>query len=162
MLAGFPPDPGRWLPTGAARALSGMPLGGELLPVWAGGLLFAGYVAATVLAARPRADAPPRRHVTSPHDGTARDTNGVTACRHDRPYRVSRGRASSRTPGTTRHAMASRTAAWAASRITACSLALDSRSLRTSTTRSPSPRSALTSCPGSSTKVYGVPVAAAT
>ncbi|MGS2646550.1 ABC transporter permease [Streptosporangium sp. LJ11] len=51
-LVSFLPDLGRWLPTGAARALSGTPLGGELLPVWAGGLLFAGYVAVTVLAAR--------------------------------------------------------------------------------------------------------------
>jgi ABC-2 type transport system permease protein len=52
-LVSFLPDLGRWLPTGAARALSGMPLQtGELLPAWAGGLLFAGYVAVTVLAAR--------------------------------------------------------------------------------------------------------------
>ncbi|WP_329079712.1 MULTISPECIES: ABC transporter permease [unclassified Streptosporangium] len=47
------PGLGRWLPTGAARALGGMHLqDAELLPVWAGGLLFAGYVVVTVLAAR--------------------------------------------------------------------------------------------------------------
>ncbi len=51
-LVSFLPELGRWLPTGAARALSGTSMGGELLPVWGGGLLFAGYVAATVLAAR--------------------------------------------------------------------------------------------------------------
>ncbi|MER6829083.1 ABC transporter permease [Streptosporangium sp. NPDC000563] len=53
LLVSFLPDLGRWLPTGAARALSGMPLRtGELLPAWAGGMLFAGYVAVIVLAAR--------------------------------------------------------------------------------------------------------------
>ncbi|MFI6512716.1 ABC transporter permease [Streptosporangium sp. NPDC050855] len=53
VLISLLPALGRWLPTGAARALSGMPLqGAELLPVWAGGLLFAGYVAVLVLAAR--------------------------------------------------------------------------------------------------------------
>ncbi|GAA4228395.1 ABC-2 type transport system permease protein [Streptosporangium album] len=47
------PEIGRWLPAGAARAVGGMTLrGGELLPAWGGGLLFAAYVAATVLAAR--------------------------------------------------------------------------------------------------------------
>ncbi|MFC5814764.1 ABC transporter permease [Nonomuraea harbinensis] len=53
-LAWLVPDVFRWLPTGAARALGGMRLdsGGELLPAWGGGLLFAGYIAAAVLAAR--------------------------------------------------------------------------------------------------------------
>ncbi|MEU4833558.1 ABC transporter permease [Streptosporangium sp. NPDC023615] len=52
LLVSFLPDLGRWLPTGAARALGGMPLqGSELLPVWGGGLLFAGYVAVIVIAA---------------------------------------------------------------------------------------------------------------
>jgi ABC-2 type transport system permease protein len=47
------PDVFRWLPTGAARALGGMQLySGALLPAWAGGLLFLGYVAAFVLLAR--------------------------------------------------------------------------------------------------------------
>lgn len=47
------PDVFRWLPTGTARALGGMRLtSGALLPVWGGGLLFTGYIAATVLAAR--------------------------------------------------------------------------------------------------------------
>ncbi|MEV4381296.1 hypothetical protein [Streptosporangium sp. NPDC049644] len=47
------PGLGRWLPTGAARALGGMNMrGGELLPAWGGGLLFAGYVVVIVLAAR--------------------------------------------------------------------------------------------------------------
>ncbi|MER5420002.1 ABC transporter permease [Streptosporangium roseum] len=47
------PGLGRWLPTGAARAVGGMTLhGGGLLPAWGGGLLFAAYVAAAVLAAR--------------------------------------------------------------------------------------------------------------
>ncbi|MEU4579837.1 ABC transporter permease [Nonomuraea sp. NPDC023979] len=53
MLGWLAPDVFRWLPTGAARALGGMRVdGGELLPAWGGGLLFAGYVAVTVLAAR--------------------------------------------------------------------------------------------------------------
>ncbi|GAA1745290.1 ABC transporter permease [Nonomuraea bangladeshensis] len=53
MLTSVAPDVGRWLPTGAARALSGMHLqAGALLPAWAGGLLFAAYVAAAALAAR--------------------------------------------------------------------------------------------------------------
>ncbi|GIH80505.1 hypothetical protein [Planobispora longispora] len=47
------PGLGRWLPTGAARALAGMSMeNAELLPAWAGGPLFAAYVLAAVLAAR--------------------------------------------------------------------------------------------------------------
>lgn len=49
-LSWLVPDVFRWLPTGAARALGGMPL--DLLPAWGGGLLFAAYIAVTVLAAR--------------------------------------------------------------------------------------------------------------
>ncbi|NRQ37038.1 ABC transporter permease subunit [Nonomuraea sp. NN258] len=52
-LAWLVPDVFTWLPTGAARALGGMPPArGELLPAWGGGLLFAAYVGAMVLAAR--------------------------------------------------------------------------------------------------------------
>ncbi|WP_049576214.1 ABC transporter permease subunit [Nonomuraea sp. SBT364] len=53
LLAWLAPEVFRWLPTGAARALGGMRAeGGALLPAWGGGLLFAGYVAVTALAAR--------------------------------------------------------------------------------------------------------------
>lgn len=52
-LVAFLPDVGRWLPSGAAAALaqSGE---GDMLAVWAGGLLFLAYAAAAALvAARP-------------------------------------------------------------------------------------------------------------
>ncbi|MEV6865165.1 ABC transporter permease [Streptosporangium subroseum] len=53
LLSSLLPEVGRWLPTGAARAVGGMTLqSGELLPAWGGGLLFAAYVVAIVLAAR--------------------------------------------------------------------------------------------------------------
>lgn len=49
LLVWFLPDVGQWVPSGAAKALSGWHLdGGALLPAWAGGLLFVAY--ATVLA----------------------------------------------------------------------------------------------------------------
>jgi ABC-2 type transport system permease protein len=52
-LSSFLPEIGRWLPTGAARAAGGLtPQSGELLSAWGGGLLFAAYVVAIVLAAR--------------------------------------------------------------------------------------------------------------
>ncbi|MCG5213681.1 ABC transporter permease [Streptosporangium sp. KLBMP 9127] len=52
-LSSLLPDVGRWLPTGAARAVGGMHLeSGALLPAWGGGLLFAAYVTTLVLAAR--------------------------------------------------------------------------------------------------------------
>ena len=50
------PAVGRWTPTGAAKAVSGwtrdaMPVAGDLLPMWAGGLVFLAYAAvAAVLA----------------------------------------------------------------------------------------------------------------
>ncbi|MFC4943964.1 hypothetical protein [Pseudonocardia sp. GCM10023141] len=46
LLAAFLPVVGRWLPTGAAKALIGdqAVTGGELLPVWAGAAVFLGYV----------------------------------------------------------------------------------------------------------------------
>ncbi|WP_219470243.1 ABC transporter permease [Nonomuraea rhizosphaerae] len=48
-LSWLVPDVYRWLPTGAARALSGMQAdGGALLPAWGGGLLFVGYVGVIV------------------------------------------------------------------------------------------------------------------
>ena len=44
MLVGFAPGIGRWLPGGAASAMSGVATAnGGLLPVWAAALLFAGY-----------------------------------------------------------------------------------------------------------------------
>lgn len=57
------PEVGRWVPTGAARAavgwsregmvgFDGTPIPGELLPVWAGALLFVGYVAVAAVAAQ--------------------------------------------------------------------------------------------------------------
>ncbi|WP_371778572.1 ABC transporter permease [Streptosporangium subroseum] len=53
LLSSLLPEVGRWLPTGAARAVGGMTLqSGDLLPAWGGGLLFAAYVVAIVLAAR--------------------------------------------------------------------------------------------------------------
>ncbi|MDP9844185.1 ABC transporter permease subunit [Streptosporangium lutulentum] len=53
LLSSLLPELGRWLPTGAARAVGGMTLqSGDLLPAWGGGLLFAAYVVAIVLAAR--------------------------------------------------------------------------------------------------------------
>jgi ABC-2 type transport system permease protein len=53
LLSSLLPEVGRWLPTGAARAVGGMTLeSGALLPAWGGGLLFAAYVVAIVLAAR--------------------------------------------------------------------------------------------------------------
>jgi hypothetical protein len=44
------PAVGRWTPTGAAKALAGwtrdaLPVAGDLLPVWAGGLVFLAYAA---------------------------------------------------------------------------------------------------------------------
>jgi ABC-2 type transport system permease protein len=53
-LIAFFPEYGRWLPGGAAKAVSGMRLSsGELLPAWAGGLLFIGYaLLAAALAGR--------------------------------------------------------------------------------------------------------------
>jgi ABC-type transport system involved in multi-copper enzyme maturation permease subunit len=52
------PEVGRWTPTGAAKAVAGwhrtgMPVAGELLPMWAGGAVFLGYalVAAAVAGA---------------------------------------------------------------------------------------------------------------
>ncbi|MFI6501842.1 ABC transporter permease subunit [Nonomuraea typhae] len=53
LVTSLAPGVGRWLPAGAARALSGTQItSGPLLPPWAGGLLFTAYVAAVVLAAR--------------------------------------------------------------------------------------------------------------
>jgi hypothetical protein len=57
------PSVGRWVPTGAAKAVSGWsrdgmvgfdgkPVPGDLLPVWAGGLVFLGYTLAAAVAAR--------------------------------------------------------------------------------------------------------------
>jgi ABC-2 type transport system permease protein len=46
LLVGFAPEIGRWIPGGAAAALSGAAnraASGGLLPMWAGALLFAGY-----------------------------------------------------------------------------------------------------------------------
>lgn len=47
-LVAMVPSVGRWTPTGAAKAVSGwtrdtMPVAGELLPMWAGGLVFLAY-----------------------------------------------------------------------------------------------------------------------
>jgi len=47
------PAVGRWTPTGAAKAVSGwtreaMPVAGDLLPAWAGGLVFLAYAAVAV------------------------------------------------------------------------------------------------------------------
>ena len=56
LLVSVVPAVGRWTPTGAAKAFSGwtrdaMPVAGNLLPMWAGGLLFLAYaVAAGALA----------------------------------------------------------------------------------------------------------------
>jgi ABC-2 type transport system permease protein len=55
------PDVGRWTPTGAGKAVSGWTrdalssgpfAAGDLLPVWAGGLLMIGYAVAAAVAAR--------------------------------------------------------------------------------------------------------------
>jgi len=44
ILVGFAPEVGRWLPGGAASALSGVATAeGGLLPLWGAALLFAGY-----------------------------------------------------------------------------------------------------------------------
>lgn len=51
-LVFYLPEVGRWLPGGAANALSGSQMsGGALLPAWAGGLLFLGYALAAAAAA---------------------------------------------------------------------------------------------------------------
>ncbi|MEU6997243.1 ABC transporter permease [Nonomuraea sp. NPDC046570] len=61
-LIAFFPEYARWLPGGAAKAVSGMHLStGELLPAWAGGLLFIGY---TLLAATFASRTTLRRDVT--------------------------------------------------------------------------------------------------
>lgn len=57
-LVSLLPEIGRWTPTGAAKAAAGwhgtgLPMAGELLPMWGGGLLFLGY--ALVAAALARA-----------------------------------------------------------------------------------------------------------
>lgn len=59
-LVSLLPEIGRWTPTGAAKAAAGwhgtgtgLPVAGELLPLWAGGLVFLGY--ALVAAALARA-----------------------------------------------------------------------------------------------------------
>lgn len=57
-LVSLLPEVGRWTPTGAAKAAAGwhgagLPMAGELLPMWAGGLVFLGY--ALVAAALARA-----------------------------------------------------------------------------------------------------------
>lgn len=54
LLSAFLPSIGRWLPTGAAKALiGGQPIvGGELLPVWAGAALFIGYIVVTGVSAQ--------------------------------------------------------------------------------------------------------------
>jgi hypothetical protein len=51
LLVSVVPAVGRWTPTGAAKAFSGwtrdaMPVAGNLLPMWAGGLLFLAYAGA--------------------------------------------------------------------------------------------------------------------
>ncbi len=44
MLTNFASDVGRWFPGGAASAMSGVaPANGDLLPMWAAALVFAGY-----------------------------------------------------------------------------------------------------------------------
>lgn len=55
-LIALAPAVGRWTPSGAARALTGLnrtgsPVPGALLPTWAGGLLLLGYALAAALAA---------------------------------------------------------------------------------------------------------------
>jgi hypothetical protein len=50
LVVGLAPDFGRWLPGGAAGALSGSSTYSNLLPVWAATLLLAGYGAAFALA----------------------------------------------------------------------------------------------------------------
>jgi ABC-2 type transport system permease protein len=56
LLVMLVPAVGRWTPTGAAKAVSGwsrdaMPVAGDLLPMWAGGLVFLAYaVVAAALA----------------------------------------------------------------------------------------------------------------
>jgi ABC-2 type transport system permease protein len=51
LLVAMVPAVGRWTPTGAAKAVSGwtrdgMPVAGDLLPMWAGGLVFLAYALA--------------------------------------------------------------------------------------------------------------------
>lgn len=47
LLVFFVPEVGRWVPTGAAKAVSGWHLpSGDLLPAWAGGTVFLGYALA--------------------------------------------------------------------------------------------------------------------
>jgi hypothetical protein len=51
LLIAMVPAVGRWTPTGAAKAVSGwtrdaMPVAGDLLPMWAGGLVFLAYALA--------------------------------------------------------------------------------------------------------------------
>ncbi|MFL6119115.1 ABC transporter permease [Actinophytocola sp.] len=51
LLIALVPAVGRWTPSGAAKAVSGwtrdaMPVAGDLLPMWAGGLLFLAYALA--------------------------------------------------------------------------------------------------------------------
>jgi ABC-2 type transport system permease protein len=46
LLVGFVPEVGKWIPGGAADALTGAAnraASGGMLPMWAGALLFAGY-----------------------------------------------------------------------------------------------------------------------
>jgi ABC-2 type transport system permease protein len=50
LVVGLAPDFGRWLPGGAAGAMSGASTYSNLLPVWAAALLFTGYGAAFALA----------------------------------------------------------------------------------------------------------------
>lgn len=51
LLIGFAPEAGRWLPGGAAAALTNTPTSeGGLLPMWGGGVLFAAYAAAFAMA----------------------------------------------------------------------------------------------------------------
>jgi hypothetical protein len=52
LLIAMLPSVGRWTPTGAAKAVSGwsrdaMPVAGDLLPMWAGGVVFLAYALAT-------------------------------------------------------------------------------------------------------------------
>lgn len=60
------PSVGRWTPTGVAKAVSGwtrdaLPVAGDLLPVWAGGVVFLGY---TVVAAGVATLTAGRRDIT--------------------------------------------------------------------------------------------------
>lgn len=52
LLVWLLPDVGRWVPGGAAKAVSGWNMaGGDLLPAWAGGLLFVAYALVVAVAA---------------------------------------------------------------------------------------------------------------